>query len=389
MKPRTSRTHVLGGLALIVLAAGATLAGCPQPNGYRAVPVVPQADYDVMLGMHWIPGDTEHAVIVTKSGVIWRVNTVDPAEEPTVYLDIQDRLIPRPNGEEGLLGLAFAPDYASSGTFYVHYTALGDYPIRGDGQARKGVISRFIADGAAADPSTEHILLEQRQPYTNHNGGALAFGPDGYLYVAFGDGGSAGDPEGNGQNLKSLLGKILRLDVSGVDYTVPPDNPFVATPGARTEVWAYGLRNPWRIAFDPATGALWAADVGQGEVEEIDIIVKGGNYGWNRLEASRCYNADTCDASGTIAPVAEYTHEFGCAVTGGYVYHSATLPELQGWYVFGDFCSGRVWGVNAERPGAIIPLADTGLQITSFAEAPDGELYLVTFNNSVQQLVRK
>ncbi|MBI5287517.1 MAG: PQQ-dependent sugar dehydrogenase [Chloroflexi bacterium] len=253
----------IASLVLLTMAI-ATIAGCPQPNGYTTRPAFPQADFEFMDGMHWIPGDPSHALVLTQRGVIWRVNTSDPAEEPAIFLDLRDRLIPQSGGEEGLLGLAFSPDYDNGGRFYVHFTGEGDVPIRPDGQARKSVISRFTAAGATADPRSEQILLELRQPHSNHNGGALAFGPDGYLYVAFGDGGSGGDPDGNGQNLGTLLGKILRIDVSGAGYAVPPDNPFVGTPGARPEIWAYGLRNPWRIAFDRANGALWAADVGKG-----------------------------------------------------------------------------------------------------------------------------
>ncbi len=390
MKSPHARLRIFFGLALTVLAAGVSLAGCPQPNGYRGVAALPQANFSGMLGLHWFPGDPAHAVVVTRPGVVWRVNTADASEAPTVFLDISGRMIPQPADEEGLLGFAFASDYPTSGRFYVHYTALGDYPLRADGQARKSVVSRFLAGGGTADPASEQVLLELRQPFSNHNGGALAVGPDGHLYVAFGDGGSGGDPDGNGQNLGTLLGKILRLDVSGAGgYTIPPDNPFVGTPGALPEIWAYGLRNPWRITFDPQTGVLWAGDVGQGQIEEVDVIVKGGNYGWNRMEGSRCYDASGCDSSGTIGPVAEYTHEYGCAVTGGYVYHGADLPELDGWYVFGDYCSGRIWGVDATNPGAIIPLADTGVQVTAFGQSPDGELYIVTFDGAVLRLARK
>jgi glucose/arabinose dehydrogenase len=387
-------THIVRCLPLLALIGVAALllaAGCPRPNGYTTVVAFPQANSQTMLGMYWIPGSTTDAVVLDKGGAITRINTADPAQDPSTFLDLTSRMIPMPAGEEGLLGLAFAPDYASSGRFYVHYTAEGGGPVRPDGQRRQSRISRFTAVNGVPDPNSERVILEVPQPYTNHNGGALAFGPDGYLYITLGDGGGAGDDQGNAQRLDTVLGKILRIDVSGDAYTIPPDNPFVTLTGARGEIWAYGLRNPWRLAFDPATGALWTADAGQDVMEEVDVVVPGGNYGWNRLEGSLCYNPPSgCDAAGTILPVAEYTHEFGCAIVGGYVYRGAEMPELQGWYVYGDFCSGRVWAVNAEGERKTpIPIADTGKRITSFAQDPAGEVYVITFDDTVEKLVRK
>jgi glucose/arabinose dehydrogenase len=328
--------------------------------------------------------------VLEKSGIAWRVNTADPAEQPTVFLDVTSRLLQGLTVEEGLLGLAFAPDFATSGSIYVHYTAPGETPVNPGGIPRKSVIARFHASATAADPSTEQRLIELPDPYSNHNGGALEFGPDGMLYISIGDGGAAGDPQGRAQNLGVLFGKILRIDVSGDTYTIPPDNPFVGVPNARPEVWAYGLRNPWRITFDSTTGELWAGDVGQGMWEEVDVIVRGGNYGWNELEGYHCYNADVCGGAQTVQPVAEYSHNFGCAITGGFVYRGTAMPELQGWYIYGDFCSGRVWGVNADGNRTNpFPLADTGLQISSFAQDPAGEIYIVTFDRKVVRLVRK
>jgi glucose/arabinose dehydrogenase len=378
-------------LGLMIGAIATLAAGCPTPNGYTVVTAFPQADFPQMTGMHWIPGDGNHAVVLEKSGIIWRVNTADPAAPPTVYLDIRDRILPNATLEEGLLGLAFAPDFTTSGRVYVHYSARGEAPINPGGVPRKGVIARFQASAVNADPNTERRLVELPDPYSNHNGGALQFGPDGYLYASIGDGGSAGDPLGHGQRLDVLFGKILRIDVSGESYRVPPDNPFVGVPGARPEIWAFGLRNVWRMSFDPATGVLWAGDVGQGNLEEVDVIVRGGNYGWSRLEGTQCYSPPSnCDARGTIAPVSQYSHDFGCSITGGYVYRGSALEELQGWYIYGDFCTGRVWALNAEadRP-APIPIADTGLGISSFAQSPDGEVYAVTFDNRIVRFVRK
>lgn len=368
------------GLLGLMLGAGALLTACPQANGYRVAPAFPQLAFDKMLGLQPVPGAASHAVLLTQDGVIRYVDLGDPAATPVMFLDIRDRMIQNPEAEEGLLGLAFAPDYATSGRFYVYYTRGGP---------RRSTMSRFVAHGATADPASEQVLLSINEPFSNHNGGALAFGPDGMLYVGVGDGGSGGDPSGYGQRLDTLHGKILRIDVSGDAYTAPPDNPFVGR-DARAEIYAYGLRNPWRISFDRETGQLWTADVGQDQWEEIDRIVAGGNYGWNRLAGSHCYLAAGCDASGMLPPRAEYSHELGCAVVGGYVYRGNEMPELRGWYVYGDFCSGRMWAVDAgSDSGAAIPIADTGLPIASFAQDNAGELYVVTFAKQIAKLVRK
>jgi glucose/arabinose dehydrogenase len=367
--------------ASVLVAASVLLAACPQPNGYRAAPVFPQLTFARMVALEPIPGDLDHALLVTQDGVIRRANLADEAEPVTVFLDIGSRVIPDPHTEEGLLGLAFAPDYATSGEVYVYYTA----------SPRHNRVSRFIAQGAQADPASEHVILNlPSKRADNHNGGALAFGPDGYLYIAVGDGGDAGDPANNGQNTGTLFGKILRIDVSGTEYSVPADNAF-ARGGGLPEIYAYGLRNPWRITFDTKSGQLWAGDAGQARWEEVNRIVNGGNYGWRVMEGNHCFRPDSgCDPSGMFAPRAEYSHDFGCAVVGGYVYRGRAMPELDGWFVYGDFCSGRVWAVDAASDsGAAIPLADTGRQITSFAQDRHGELYLITFDNAIYRLERK
>ena len=248
--------------------------------------------------------------------------------------------------EEGLLGLAFDPDdYGSNGYFYVYYTA----PDSRSGIASRSTVSRFSVSGDdpdMADPQSEVVILEVDQPEVNHNGGHLAFGPAGYLYIALGDGGGGGDPKGNGQKLTTLLGSILRIDIGGVSaeesYSVPEDNPFVGVPEARDEIWAYGLRNPWRFSFDALTGTLWAADVGQDRLEEVNVVQAGMNYGWNLMEGSDCFSIDPCDRPGLELPVAEYDHTEGCSVTGGYVFRGRGMPSLQGAYVYGDFCSEPV-----------------------------------------------
>ena len=350
----------------------------PVEAAYEVVPALEWATFDGMLGFSTIPGAEDEVVVVSQGGIIWK-GSVEDGSGPTVFGDISDRLIENPGVEEGLLGLALSPNFPVDGQVYLYYTA---------GNPRRSVLSRFQVVDEAIDAHSERILLEVPQPYSNHNGGQLAFGPDGYLYVALGDGGSRGDPEGNAQNLSTLLGSILRLDVSGEAYAVPPDNPFVATSGARPEIYAYGLRNPWRFSFDRATGELWAGDVGEDRWEEIERIVPAGNYGWNVMEGLECYLSPGCNTAGLLLPRAVYGHDAGCSVTGGYVYRGSSMPELDGWYVYGDFCSGRVWAVNTADESPAVLLAKTGLPITSFGELPDGELLILTFADAIYRLQR-
>ncbi len=349
----------------------------PVAGAYAAVPAFTQFNFERMVGLFPVPGSGD-AVALTQGGVAYIASLAGAAAPPRVYLDLRDKLIDNPGNEEGLLGLAFAPDYASSGRVFVYYSA---------GEPRRSVIARYDASSGVADPASAQVVLEVPQPFANHNGGALVFGPDGYLYIALGDGGAGGDPQGNGQNTGALLGKILRIDVSGDTYSVPADNPF-ATGGGRGEIWAYGLRNPWRFTFDRETGELWAGDVGQNRWEEVDRIVRGGNYGWNVMEGRECYGNAACDAAAFIAPRAVYGRDEGCSVTGGYVYRGAAMPELRGWYVYGDFCSGKVWAVNTRDESDAVLLAASGKPISSFAEADDGELYLVTFERAIFRLSR-
>ena len=352
----------------------------PTPNDYAAAAVFPQIDFDRMVALILIPGDADHAVVLTQQdGVIYRASLVDEAEAPTVFLDLREKMRDELGNEEGLLGFAFSRDYATDRRIFVHYT----------GDPRRTVIERYAAPGVAADASSGRVILEVEQPHQNHNGGSIEFGPDGYLYIALGDGGAAGDP--NGQNRDVLLGKILRIDVSGDAYTIPPDNPY-ADGGGRGEIWAFGLRNPWRMTFDRETGDLWAGDVGQGEWEEVNRITKGANYGWRVMEGSDCFSEDPCDNEGMILPRASYgTHVDGaCSVTGGYVYRGASLPEINGWYVYGDFCSGRVWAFDtSDETSDPVVLMDSGKQISSFAQDAGGELYLVTFDRAIYRLTRR
>lgn len=317
--------------------------------------------------------------VVQQDGVIrtWR----DGGLLAQPFLDLRDRVTNR--GEMGLLGLTFHPDFAENRRFFVNYTTDRNGP-------RRTVVSEFrvLSDGTA-DSSSETILLAIAQPAENHNGGMLAFGPDGLLYIATGDGGGGGDPFANGQNPKTLLGAILRIDVDrGNPYEIPPENPFAAGVGGAPEVWAWGLRNPWRFSFDRLTGLLFAGDVGQNAWEEVDIIRRGGNYGWNRMEGFHCFPAgSSCDPSGFALPVTEYGRDEGRSVTGGYVYRGQRETGLWGAYLFGDFASGRIWSL---RPGPTgwqrRLLLDTELQIASFGEDEDGELYVVHYGGEVYRL---
>lgn len=360
--------------------ASDTPAPAPGPvaNAYRLVHVLPQADFDRMLGFAAIPGSPNEAVVLTQGGVIYRV-ALDGSVPPAVFGDVSGLLIANPGSEEGLLGLAFSPTFAGDGRVFVDYSA---------GNPRRSVLARFrVADGAM-DMSSERIILEVPQPFANHNGGQLAFGPDGFLYWGLGDGGSEGDPQQNGQKTSTLLSSILRLDVSGDTYAVPPTNPFVSVEGARPEKYAYGLRNPWRFSFDPATGDLWAGDVGQNKWEEIDRIVAGGNYGWSIMEGFECFRTTGCDQTGLTLPRAAYGHDFGCSVTGGYVYRGTAMPELQGWYVYGDYCSGMIWALDTTTNGDPVLLAEPGHPITSFGLLPDREVVIISFDKAIYQLER-
>jgi len=365
------------------------LLGAPvSALGQAATPVFDPARFDV--GLEEVaggldrplfvadPNDGSGRLFVAEKGGTIRI-IAGGAVQATPFLDITDR-VGADGSEQGLLGLAFAPNFAETGYFYVNYTDL-------DGDT---VVSRFglTLDAGAADPASEQVILRQDQPYANHNGGMLAFGPDNYLYIGFGDGGSQGDPNGNGQRLDTWLAKILRIEVDpayvpeGQAYAIPEDNPFIGTEGALPEIWAYGLRNPWRFSFDRETGDLWIGDVGGGQLEEIDHVPNaeagGQNFGWNLMEGTLCYQGDACDPTGLTLPVFEYTHDFGCSITGGYVYRSESVPDLAGTYLFADYCSGLLWGGGPDANGDWVmsePI-ETDLSISSFGEDAAGELYV-------------
>jgi glucose/arabinose dehydrogenase len=353
-------------------ASTSSLGNDPANVRLELQPIV--GGLDTPVGISNAADGSGRLFVVEKVGRIRVVGNGVLAE--SAFLDITDR-VGASASEQGLLGLAFHPDYVSNGSLFVNYT----------NQQGNTVIARFSvsSDAARADPSSEEILLTIAQPAGNHNGGHLAFGPDGHLYAGLGDGGGAGDQFGNGQNGSTLLGAMLRLGVdSGLPYTVPAGNPFVGEPVVRDEIWAVGLRNPWRFSFDRVTGDLYIADVGQNQYEEVDFQPAGSaggqNYGWPIMEGVHCFPEDrVCDQAGFALPVVEYDHSQGCSVTGGYVYRGQEFPLLKGIYVYGDYCSGRIWGLARSGGGSwrTAQLARADISLSSFGEDEVGELYLV------------
>lgn len=306
---------------------------------------------------------------------------------PAPFLDISDQVLAR-GSEQGLLSIAFPLDYPASGKFYVNYTARG-----GDGAT---VIARYrvSADPNRADPASGEVILQFDQPESNHNGGQLQFGPDGFLYIGTGDGGSANDPWDNAENLGVWLGKMLRIDVGGAEgYAIPAQNPFLGRAGARPELWAYGLRNPWRFSFDRLTGDLYIADVGQNRYEEVNMQPAhspgGEHYGWDTTEGLSCFEPSAgCNFAGISLPFFAYPHDEGCSVTGGYVYRGTRYPALAGVYLFGDFCSGRIWGAQPQGGvWEVAALLDSRVNIASFGEDEAGELYVLDLNGSIFRLL--
>lgn len=329
---------------------------------------------------------TDRIFVVEQRGLIKMFPNEEDVSTAIDFLDIRDR-VDDTASELGLFSIAFHPQFASNGYFYVHYTT----------SRTLSVVSRFTISSAnpnQADLTTEQVLLQVPQPFTNHNGGQLAFGPDNLLYIALGDGGSGGDPQGNAQNRTNLLGTVLRIDVdrteNGNNYGIPTDNPYAGNANFRNEIYAYGLRNPWRMSFDIQTGFLWAGDVGQNATEEIDIIENGNNYGWNIVEGNECFGETNCNTSGLTPPVFEYGQGNGDrSITGGYVYRGTSAPSLEGQYIYGDFVSGRIWSLDAAQNGTRtnILLMDTEHNIASFGTDANNELYLCSFNGTILKFV--
>ena len=350
-----------------------------------AFPQNPDLDIELFASGLSSPVNIKHAgddrlFVVERAGFIRIVNS-DGSLNPTAFLDIDNR-VTNAGGEQGLLGLAFHPDYVTNGYFFVNY--IND--TNGD-----TVISRFSRDGtnpSLADASSELIILTFNQPFSNHNGGDMAFGADGYLYISSGDGGSGNDPQDNAQDLTNLLGKLLRIDVNNSSmanpYAIPADNPFVGNASAEDEIWAYGLRNPWKFSFDSTTNELWIADVGQNAREEINLVsptAAGLNYGWRCYEGtieSEVFDAGECPAMGTLTfPVAEYAHNAGrCSITGGYRYRGSEFPNFSGTYFFSDFCTGEIGSLTFNGSSWDMLLENFSGNWSAFGEANDGELYI-------------
>ena len=394
---RSHRKSIWGILTAVPLAVAALAGGCSGSgsstisNPGPPVPVPPLSLTTVVTGLSnpvdfQQPNDgTNRFFVVEQAGTIRIIQA--GAILPAAFLDIRSKVLF--DGEQGLLGLAFHPNYRQNRLFYVNY-------VRNSSGQTQTIIAEYSAsllDPNQADPSSERILLTVNQPFSNHKGGQLVFGADGFLYIGLGDGGSGGDPLGNGQSLQTLLGKMLRIDVnvtSGArQYGIPPDNPFAAG-GGLPEIWTYGLRNPWRFSFDRGnTSRLFCADVGQDRFEEIDLIVRGGNFGWNVMEGAHCFNPSSgCNMAGLILPIAEYDHTEGDAVIGGYVYRGTAIPQLVGAYLMGDFGSGRIWILQETSPGTFARTLGlmTGRNISSFGQDLAGEAYVVDYSGSVLRL---
>ena len=356
---------------------------------YAVENAFPNLSFTDPVGIYHPGDDTERLFVLEQPGTI-KVFSNDPSTTSVeTFLNITS-IVDQDGGytEEGLLGLAFHPNFTENGYFYVNYT---------EHNPRRNVIARYMVssnDINQADALSSLVILEVNQPYTNHNGGQMGFGSDGYLYISFGDGGSAGDPQGNGQNTQTLLGTIIRIDVDNIsndlNYSIPSDNPFVEDPSVRDEIYAYGLRNMWRFSWDPVTGLLWGADVGQYNWEEIDIIYPGLNYGWNTMEGNHCYPAGTsCSSEGFEPPVFEYALYVDgvCSVTGGYVYRGNEIFSLYGKYIYGDWCTGDIWALTYSDDGNHVNehLIQSGINITSFGLDQNNEL-LICANANIFKL---
>jgi glucose/arabinose dehydrogenase len=357
-------------------------------DGVRLTSAFPNLTFDRPVDLQHAPDGSSQLYVLEQAGVIRVFENTPEVSATETFLDIRGK-VSRNGNEEGLLGLAFHPAFEQNGSFFVYYSAEGP---------RRGVLARYEVEPAAptrARADSEAVILEVAQPYGNHNGGQVAFGPDGTLYLGLGDGGSGGDPHGNGQDRSTLLASILRLDVDrpsdGRPYGIPADNPFAGNDaGYREEIFAYGLRNPWRFSWDPRTGQLWTGDVGQNAREEIDVIESGKNYGWNVMEGSRCYQSSgDCSQTGLEPPVLDYPRDEGISITGGFVYRGSAVPSLAGRYVYADYGSGTVWALSFDgktaRENRVV--ARTSLAISSFWVDAAGELYACAFDGKIYQFV--
>lgn len=365
-------------IGILLLAVSFLFAADPQVRFVPAFPALPKLKQP--LDLCWIPGQTDRALVVEQPGTIrWIVGDETTAEAP-LALDLRDLVLTK-GREEGLLALTLHPKFVENGRLFVWCCV--------DNPRRNQLIEYRLPPGATAvDRASQAVLLSIDDPANNHNGGTLCFGPDGMLYVSTGDGGAGGDPWNNAQNLDSLLGKVLRLDVDGgKPYAVPKDNPFVGRSGAKPEVWAYGLRNVWRMSFDRETGVLWGGDVGQNKYEEVTRIEKGGNHGWKLREGKHDFKM-IANPGPLVEPVHEYGRDLGISITGGFVYRGKAIPDLVGWYVFADFQTGRVWALTTgDGPTRVIDLGHPRHNISGFAQDPAGELYYTAFDGRIYRIV--
>lgn len=356
-----------------------------QNHGFERV--FPNLNFERPLFLVPAPDGSDRLFVLEQAGrVLWFENRPDvTGGDVQVALDLSGEPVRRKDNEEGLLGLAFHPDFADNHYVYLHYSASNP---------RRNVVSRWTMDANATRilPDTEHVILEVEQPFGNHNGGDIHFGPDGFLYITLGDGGAGGDPHGNGQNLATLLAAILRIDVDhpadSKAYGIPADNPFINTQGARPEVYAYGLRNVWRFSFDPETATLWAGDVGQNAKEEIDLITPGGNYGWNLREGFSPYNGGQ-KTPDMIDPITDHGRKEAASITGGFVYHGDAVPALKGAYVYGDYVTGIIWSLryDGEKVTEHVKFDHTVPEIASFGLDKHGELYICSLRGGLYKLV--
>lgn len=394
------KTIQLGLLVLLASCGGggggdAPVVTIPPPDPLPGVtPAIelsrafPNISFSQPVALLQRPDTSASWFVVEQAGVVRQFSNDNATSASSVYLDIRDR-VDSSAGEAGLLGMAFHPQFPASPYVYVSYTATGP----GGGTPFISTISRFTTNdgGATLNVASENILMQVLQDATNHNGGHLAFGNDGFLYIGFGDGGGGGDPNDNAQNTSNLLGTVVRIDIDGGSpFAIPSDNPFAANAeciqgfGAAPcpEIFAYGLRNPWRFSFDSATGDLWLGDVGQGAWEEINLVTVGGDYGWDDREGAHCFEPMTGCIEDSIDPVTEYDHSVGQSVTGGYVYRGTAIPALAGWYVFADFVSGEVFGITASSAPGVDPtiLVQSDLNVVTFAQDADNELLLVDYS---------
>ena len=362
-----------------------TAAVSTGPVSYKIIEAYPNLSFNRPLAYINAADNTNRAFVVEQDGKILVFQNDTQVKSSQIFLNVTN-LVDSSSAEKGLLGLAFHPNYKSNGFFYINYT-----------DRTNTVIARYKVDPKNPDKGLENsktVLLTFPQPFANHKGGSLVFGPDGYLYIGTGDGGSAGDPNKNGQNLNSLLGKMLRIDVNtpgnGKLYSIPSDNPFYGNKqGHKEEIYAYGFRNPWKYSFDKLRGWLWVADVGQDKVEEIDIVKKGENYGWNLMEGSLGYPSGVkTSIAGLINPIWEYQHDLGKSITGGYAYYGSRTPMLNGAYVYGDFITGRIWElrVDTAMKASNKIILNTKLNISSFGLDQENELYIVDYNGKIYKL---